>query len=171
MKKQKINEKEVKNIIIEDDEDNEIFELEQNLSSNEIMKKQEQNKQIEKKMKELEKEKEEIEKELNKGNKMKELYEYFRKERNEFVFDINYDDGNFYETSAKNYLTAIMKNMGKQQEKEIKIIGYKVLNNYLWFKINNKIILKWINRKVEGKGNYPGLSITQLRPSNFFEDI
>ena len=153
-------------------DENEIFEIIDELSSEKILEKQEKIKELSKQLKEIEREKEEINKELNKGNKFKELQESFNKSKNEFVFKVHYDNDVFYESSAKNYLTAIIKNMAKQQGiDDIKINQFKTLQNYLWFKLSEKMVIKWLYKRIDGKGDRVGFLITQLRSENFFNDI
>lgn len=186
MKKQKINENHTKLKIVDDEYANlrsddikiEEFENEHNtieikneLTPSEIYEKQQEAKEIEQKMKELEKKKEKIENELDKENKLKDIYDFFKNERDQFVFKVEYKDQNFYENSAKGYITAILKGIGKSQNKEIKVLKVKILSNYLWFKLNEKIFVKWFVKKIEQKNDFVGFTITQFRAPYFFEDI
>ena len=170
MKKQKIDENSLKEIKIISDEDSE-DETKNELSPSEIFEKQKEAKKIEQQLRELEKEKEKIENELDKENKLKEIYDEFKKERDQFIFKIEFDDSNFHELQAKNYITAVLKGMGKNQGKDIKILKTKTLLDYIWFKIDIKITIKWFIRKIEKKENFVGFKITQFRINNFFEDI
>ena len=77
-------------------DENDIFDIVEELSSEKILEKQEKVKELSKQLKEIEREKEEINKELNKGNKFKELQESFNKSKNEFVFKVTYDNYVFY---------------------------------------------------------------------------
>lgn len=169
-KRQKLTETTEK--IVYDEESDGIFNLENDLSPNEIIEKQNKTKEISKKMQELEKEKDKIEEELNKGNKLKEMYDSFKKERDEFVFKIDYEDGEFHETSGRNYVGAILKSVAQQQGKEdLKVLKFKSILNYIWLKTNHKIVLKWLSKKVPQRDTFSGFSITQLRADNFFNDI
>lgn len=169
MKKQKIDENKVKEILIVSDDEDEEYKTD--LSPSEIYEKQNEAKKIEKEMKELEQKKEKIENELDKETKLKDIYEEFKKERDQFVFKIEYQDENFHESLAKNYLSAVLRGTGKSQGKDIKILKSKNIQNYLWFKVDKKIIIKWFFKKIEAKDNFVGFKVTQLRVNNFFEDI
>ena len=169
MKRQKIDENKVKEILIVSDDDEE--EYKNDLSPSEIYEKQNEAKKIEKEMKELEQKKEKIESELDKETKLKDIYEDFKKERDQFIFKIEYEDENFHENLAKNYLSAVLRGTAKNQGKDIKIIRNKNIQNYLWFKIDKKIVIKWFIKKIEAKENFLGFKVTQLRVNNFFEDI
>lgn len=169
MKKQKLDENKVKEILIVSD--NEEEEYKTDLSPSEIYEKQNEAKKIEKEMKELEQKKEKIENELDKETKLKDIYEEFKKERDQFIFKIEYEDENFHESLAKNYLSAVLKGTAKGQGKDIKILKSKNIQNYLWFKVDKKMVIKWFIKKIEAKENFIGFKVTQLRVNNFFEDI
>lgn len=170
MKKQKIDENKTKEIIVISD-DEECDEYKTELSPSEIYEKRNEAKKIEKELKELEQKKEKIENELDKENKLKDVYDEFKKERDQFVFKIEYEDSSFNESMAKNYLSAVLKGSAKNQGKDIKIVKSKIIQNFLWFKIDKKIIIKWFIKKIEAKENFLGFKVTQLRVNNFFEDI
>lgn len=170
MKKQKVSEKEIKEIPVinlsDDDnvsKDNEDYEL----SPEEIYEKKQKTKEISDQIKELEKQKEDLNKELNYKNTLDELYESFKKPKDEFVFKVEFNDKNFKETIAKNYILAIIKSKCE----DIKVIKYKRFIYYLWFKLNKEITIRWFIKKVQDKDNLPGFKITQLRCDRFFEDI
>lgn len=169
MKKQKIDENKVKEILIVSDNEEEDYKTD--LSPSEIYEKQNEAKKIEKEMKELEQKKEKIENELDKETKLKDIYEEFKKERDQFIFKIEYEDENFHESLAKNYLSAVLKGTAKGQGKDIKILKSKNIQNYLWFKVDKKMVIKWFIKKIEAKENFIGFKVTQLRINNFFEDI
>lgn len=154
-------------------DDDEIYDIVNELSSEKILEKKERIKKLSEKLKEIEKEKDEINEELNKGNKFRELQESFDKAKNEFVFKVTFDDGIFYENTSKKYISAILKNVAKQQKVEnMKIIQYKTLQNYLWFKLNEKLVIKWMYKKVDSRSEHSsGFMITQLRSESFFNDI
>lgn len=170
MKKQKLDENKVKEILIISDDD-EGEEYKNDLSPSEIYEKQNEAKKIEKELKELEQKKEKIENELDKETKLKDIYEEFKKERDQFIFKIEYEDSTFHESLAKNYLSAVLRGTAKNQGKDVKILKSKNIQNYLWFKLDKKIIIKWFIKKIEAKENFLGFKVTQLRVNNFFEDI
>lgn len=169
MKKQKIDENKVKEIIVISDDEDE--EYKNDLSPSEIYEKQNEAKKIEKELKELEQKKEKIESELDKETKLKDIYEEFKKERDQFIFKIEYEDSNFHESLAKNYLSAVVRGTAKNQGKDVKILKSKNIQNYLWFKVDKKMVIKWFIKKIEAKENFIGFKVTQLRVNNFFEDI
>lgn len=127
--------------------------------------------QVTKKMKSLKEEEKKLDNIL-KGTKAKELLNNFKIPRDEFVFKVTYDNGEFYEKAAKNYLNAILKRLCFVQTKsELEIIDYKCLLDYLWFKTNRKIKVSWLVKKSKPNDNFQSHTITQLRASHFFEDI
>lgn len=156
------------NMSIEEEEESIFDNKEKELSTEEVLEKQKQSKELSEKMKQLEEEKEKIEEELNKENKIKELYEYFKTPRSEFVFKVTYDDENFRENSIKNYLSAIVKNLGNQS---IKILKWKILNNYVWFKTDQSLIIRWVNKRINSRSDLASFNMIQLRPDKFFEYI
>lgn len=107
-----------------------------------------------------------------KGTKAKELFDYFKIPRDQFVFKVVYENGEFYEKAAKNYILAILKKMCFLQTKEeLNVLEYKNLSNYLWFKIDKKIRLNWLIKKSKGNEKFQSHTISQIRNEHFFEDI
>ena len=140
-------------------------------SLEEIQNAQTELSQVSKKMKLLQQEEKKLEN-LLKGTKAKELINCFRVPRDEFVFKIIYDNGEFYEKAAKNYLTVILKKTCLSQTKtELEILDSKCLSNYMWFKVNKKIKINWLVKKSKQNDNYQSHTITQLRVNQFFEDL
>ena len=174
MKKQKIDEKnfvETPGQLIEDNSDEEKALNENSLTPSELYQKQKQARELNRQIEDLIKQKQDIEEQLNQKDYLRSYFDDLKKQRDQFVFKVIYDDGIFHEESAKNYLTAVLKSVAKEQNKEIQILKIKILSNYVWFKLDNKISLKWFTRRVNGKENFVGSNITQLRPYNFFDDI
>lgn len=151
-----------------DEEDKENYMCNKELSTEEIIEKQNKTREIELKMKELEEEKEKIEDEINKENKLKGLYEYFKNPRNEFVFKITYSDDNFREQNVKNYLSAIVKGISNQNAK---IIKWKTLCPYVWFKTDQHVLIRWVKKSTDPKSELTSFTMLQLRPDKFFEYI
>lgn len=137
-----------------------------------IYKKEQEKNEIQKKMQELEKEMQEVDKQIESKTNIKLIKEYVKEKRNEFVFKVVYEDGNFYELSAKNYIKAILRNESKKQNNPVKDIKIKTIENCIWFKTDKPLILDWIQKKVESKPGYGcGCLITQLRHNKFFDDL
>ena len=140
-------------------------------SFEEIQKSQMQLKDVINKIKELQEEEKKID-DFLKGTRAKELFDYFKIPRDQFVFKVVYENGEFYEKAAKNYIIAILKRICFSQTKEeLKILEYKNLSNYLWFKLDKKIRLPWLVKKSKGNENFHKHTITQMRNDHFFEDI
>lgn len=174
MKKQKIDEKISKvTEIAEDNSDDEEEKVlnDNSLTPTEIYQKQKQTRELNKQIEELIKQKQNIEEQMNQKDYLRTFFDDLKKPRDQFVFKLIYDDGIFHEESAKNYLSAVLKSSAKEQNQEIQILKIKTLSNYIWFKLDNKIVIKWFTRRINGKENFIGSNLTQLRPSNFFEDI
>ena len=154
---------------INDIEYEEISVIEPSLE--EIQNSQIQFNNVSKQIKQLQEEQKKLD-DFLKGTKAKELTNYFKLSRNEFVFKVTYDNNEFYEKSAKNYIIAILKRTCLNQTKEeLTIMDYKCLSNYLWFKTNVKFKVNWLVKKSKPNDDYQGHTISQLRSTNFFEDI
>lgn len=138
------------------------------LSVEEVLEKQKQTKEIDEKMKQLEEEKEKIENEINKESKIKDLYDYFKNPRTEFVFKITYDDGNFRESSIKNYLSALVKGISNQNNK---ILKWKVFEPFVWLKVEHPIIIRWVKKRTDSKGDLTNFTMFQFREDKLFEYI
>lgn len=154
---------------IEDDFIDEVFQLQNKLTNEELAQMMDEQKKIEEHLKQEMEKMEKIKKQIEDANKFKAKKEEFNKERVEFAFKVDFDDGFFDEKRIKGYMAGLVK--GKSNGKA-KIIDWKVIpnTNIFWFKISEPIVIYEFSRKVQNERFKP-FSLYQYRPNSFFEDL
>ena len=105
-----------------------------------------------------------------------EILEECKKPRDELLFKIVSDSDN--ENNIKKYITSIITRKAEENDIfDIDVIEYKRIKitrpkteEFLYFKLNNKITLSQVYIKSKKKENLPQIGLIQLRPHCFFED-
>ena len=105
-----------------------------------------------------------------------EILEECKKPRNELLFKITSDFDN--EANTKKYIMSMIKSKAIENDIfDIDVIEYKKIETikpkreeFLYFRLNNKITLNQVYIKSKKRENLPQIKIIQLRPNYFFED-
>lgn len=110
-------------------------------------------------------------KKIEKEGKVSEKKAAFNLARLKFVLKVDFDSGEFKEYRIKKYVAGIVSICGKNMKKDIKIVSWKCINEYVYFKLSYAIKLPWLTKEVKAKGDFEGFYLTQLRPEMFFDDL
>lgn len=151
------------------DENENVFDIKDKISDDELNNLIKQQKEMEDKLKDELKKINDLKKQIEENSNIKKRKIEFNKKRTEFVFKIEFEDGIFDEKRIKGYMGGMVR--GKSNG-NIKIIEWKNIpnTNFIWFKTNEPIIIFDLSRKVQNE-KYKTFTFKQYRVKDFFDDL